>query len=326
MMSKHYKEELVEFTNSNDEKLFGIITSPVAEKNGKRIGFVFPNGGLMSREGHNRLHTRTARFLAEKGVYSIRFNPHGIGNSEGDIEQCLLPSLFGKIQSGLFIDDVKTAIDFFRAQKEIDKMILMGVCGGAITVLLTINIEDTIDGMVLGSVPIMLDSPEVDYVARRLTAEKSSRMLEVYIRKMKNYRSIVRFLSFKSNYGDIGAVIKANVSNAIAKINPKKKKPDNDPSSEQERPDKLKENKLFFSSCKKCFERKTKILFIFGENDHFKTEFSESAQVQAMLANKSDPDDYTIKIVKSANHMYTWLEYQKEIMDYTEKWLSDYYF
>jgi alpha/beta superfamily hydrolase len=317
---KAYIEELVEFRNSKKEKLFGVVTTPTKNKNGKKIGFLFPNGGLMSREGHNRLHTRVARFMGERGYYCLRFSPHGLGNSEGEIEESPLPDLFGKIQRGLFIDDIKHAIFFFRNTYNIETLILLGVCGGAISVLLTINLDKDIDGIVLASVPIMLDSMGIDYIDRKLTREGAKRMAEVYLKKTKNFKSLWRFITFQSDYKVIKNIMVKNIKNYLPKFNFSNIKSDAIQSGKPEI------NDLFFSSCKECFKNKSKLLFIFGENDHFKNEFEESKEVEVLLNKYIIDDDYDMKVVKKANHMYTWLEFQEEIMNFTLHWTEKHFF
>ena len=132
-------EQAITFNSRKGEKLFGIVHIPEKVMPGdRRVGINLLNPGIKYRVAPNRLNVKIARRLCQKGFYVLRFDPSGIGDSEGDLaDGILVADIWEKIQTGLFVPDTIAANTLFVEEYGIEELILMGNCGGAITSLLT---------------------------------------------------------------------------------------------------------------------------------------------------------------------------------------------
>jgi predicted alpha/beta hydrolase len=74
-----------------------------------------------------------ARRLAREGWPVLRFDPRGIGDSDGDLGCATLAEVFRKIQRGGFVPDCLAAVDFMERELGVGTSVLTGLCGGAIT-------------------------------------------------------------------------------------------------------------------------------------------------------------------------------------------------
>lgn len=72
------KEQILHF--GADEHLVGTLTMP-STPNGEASPVIFLNAGIVHRIGPHRLHVKIARFLAELGTPSLRFDLTGLGDS-----------------------------------------------------------------------------------------------------------------------------------------------------------------------------------------------------------------------------------------------------
>ena len=82
---RYNPEHIVTLRNSKNHELFGILHVPEnAETLDRKIGINLLNPGLKNRVAPNRLNVKIARKLCEAGYFVLRFDPFGIGDSEGD--------------------------------------------------------------------------------------------------------------------------------------------------------------------------------------------------------------------------------------------------
>ena len=92
----------VEFLNKENQRLFGIVHVPKdGSKRKKKEGVI-----IAGRMNYGRQYVYYARRLCREGFYVLRFDPHGIGDSEGRVPECSWSSFWSNIQTGLYIDDV----------------------------------------------------------------------------------------------------------------------------------------------------------------------------------------------------------------------------
>src|SRR5512143_1047295 len=107
-------EEPITFLNKNGKRLLGIVHIPEKSRSERKIGVNLLNPGIKYRVAPHRLNVKLARELCRKGYYVLRFDPEGIGDSEGKLpDNTPVAEIWGKIQTGFFTQDVITANDFF---------------------------------------------------------------------------------------------------------------------------------------------------------------------------------------------------------------------
>ena len=122
--------------DSDGNLLFGIYHQPDPPKD-NRIGVLLCDAGLTYHVGLSRLYVRLSRRLTSNGFHVLRFDPHGIGDSSGKLSKRKVDDLFREVETGGFVGDTLSAIDYFLNVGSIDSVILCGFCGGAVTSVLT---------------------------------------------------------------------------------------------------------------------------------------------------------------------------------------------
>ena len=116
-------------------RISGILHLPENPQPGRPAIVIPPHG--ISRTGFNRLCVKMARALARRGWTVLRFDGHGLGDSEGDLEFDTGADLFQAIEKGMHVQDTIAALDFLARELGVESAIIAGVCGGAVTAALT---------------------------------------------------------------------------------------------------------------------------------------------------------------------------------------------
>ncbi len=102
---------------------------------------VLLNAGIVHRVGPNRLHVQLARALAESNYASLRFDLSGIGDSPNRADaQSILESA---------MSDIRDALDWLEAKRQVRKVILLGLCAGADNAVLYASSDRRVVGIVL---------------------------------------------------------------------------------------------------------------------------------------------------------------------------------
>ena len=124
----------VTFSKKNDCRLFGILHEP--ENPISDIGIILLSPGIKGRVAPHRLYVKMADRFCNLGFPVLRFDPEGLGDSEGGIDEEWIADVYGTIEQGGVVLDTTRAMDWMEEQSRIKRFILAGLCGGAITGLL----------------------------------------------------------------------------------------------------------------------------------------------------------------------------------------------
>jgi len=301
-------KNIVEFTNRNGKILRGFFYAPKLPLRGFRKDLiVFPNGGLMGCEGDFRAYVRMARFLIDKGFYVFKFSPSGLGLSEGLIDSCKRNDLFTKIETGLFVEDIKSSIDYITSQEKFDSIAITGVCGGAISAFISASQIKEVDFVIPIGMPIILDSDDVDY-NERMPKEQAKFILKTYYSKFLSPIAWWRFINGKSDWQTIKMIL-------TKLIVWKKNNVENDIDERGVTP-----NPEFFKSARKIIGNK-KILFIYGDTDWIYWEF-EKHFIKKYFSNANNRQ-FDIYLISNGNHMLTWVEMQDNATKKIYEWLNE---
>ncbi|MCD6232842.1 alpha/beta fold hydrolase [bacterium] len=101
------KEKPVVFKNHKGKKLWGVLTQPIGA--GKKPAVLMVHGFHQTKS--QRKFVELGKKLARNGIFSLRFDFSGCGDSEGDYKDVCIA---GEVK------DLKTAFDFLARQKNID--------------------------------------------------------------------------------------------------------------------------------------------------------------------------------------------------------------
>ncbi|MBU8921164.1 MAG: alpha/beta hydrolase [Bacteroidales bacterium] len=337
------REEAVTVISPDGHQLCGVTYVP--ENGPRNEGFVFTHGGLIGMNGAFRFNTRAARRLARAGYPAICCDTHGMGRSGGLIENQEQRVLFREICAGLFAGDVHAAASYLKEKASVEKIALFGVCGGAITNILSHSIYEDIDESILLSVPVML--PSLDYGEVRMSEGFAKFYLGLYLRKIFNPVAWYRFITGKSETDKIGKSLKVALGGMMKKLSGVGRKTGNTPkpvgsggtpasgscvaAKKEVRgglsvtvpgAGDLQFNKGFLDAYNRITGRGGRVYFIFGEHDNFKYEFN-SEFVDAMPEEfQAGIDAVTVEEIAQANHMYTLREWQDIIIDKCMAWIT----
>jgi pimeloyl-ACP methyl ester carboxylesterase len=297
-----------------DQDLIGIVSSPDENPSSRvKVGVILSVSALKYRTCSYRLNVNIARRLSREGFYVFRFDPLGIGDSEGNFSSTLGLKHFLEIQTGRYVKDTITAIDFFKKEYDLDKIVLLGLCGGAITMLLAGAQDNRVNSLVLLGIPVLLENiPKKcpDFKDTITTPEYAKQVLSTYRSKLFSPKAWLRFLTFKSEYQTLNRSLSLYFKKLFKK-NGLQKHP--------------RFNELFLTSFENSIFQGKKILFINGEFDpvtwEFKAEFEDK-----YLKNKKTLDNlYEIHIIEKANHIFSLSECQIELLDKISSWLCQEY-
>ena len=306
-------EKPVKFMNKKNQYLFGIIHIP--ENNSdtdKKEGVIFVHSGGTGRIGYGRLYVHYARRLCNEGFYVLRFDPHGMGDSEGTIPNCSWSTFWSKIQTGLYIDDVLTAIEFFTHEEGIHKITLIGLCAGAVSALLTAGKYSNVDSLILIGIPVLIDDSAVDYQGEISALYYRSNV----IKKVISFENWKRFITLKADYGHI---LRLAILWLKKEFKKPKKNTDTKLTLNTDRPD---FNRYVLTAFINFMNRKKRILFIYGTNDVYFKEFQNEFRHKYLLQNDKHYNTYDIYTIEEANHMLTQKKWQDDAIEKILDWLK----
>ena len=308
---KHPGVEPISFEKKSNTRLFGVLHVPANSRTQTAIILLSP--GIKNRVAPHRLYVKMARQFCDLGFPVLRFDPEGLGDSEGYIDETYTADLYGSIQTGRFVEDTKTAMDWMSKNALSSQFVLGGLCGGALTGLLTAAQDKRVTGVLSLGMPVTIESSDGNR-SRFMTESELARLKKGYFRKFTSPRSWLRFLSFRSDYRVMLRSMMAG-----------KKKPDKGESQLKPGDETDNFNPLFLSSWKEVVSNGQKILMIFSEVDRHHWDFKEKFQDRYATDFENYGSSYKIHIIKNANHILSFPEWQKEMMDVSIEWLKSHF-
>jgi len=301
-----FREEPVSFKNRADQELFGVAHLPLVsnDERVRKIGVIFLNPGPGYRIAHRRLYVRLARRLAQEGYYALRFDPAGIGESEGSVDEATLFNLFTSINKGRFINDVNDAADFFITRYGLEEIILIGLCGGAMTALLAAPYcRQKLTSLILLSFPVLFNSLEAEEktalapaYARDIVRGYLTNLMNFKVLSLSAWKSLVRNIKDRGLHRLLARLLEV-LRQAVSKDSPSFLHPNF--------------NKLFLDVLERV-KKDIEINFIFGEYDRWKLYFE--VEFEQKIAKKWAEKGYRKFIIKNENHLFTFQESQDELI------------
>ena len=292
------------------ERLFGILHEPESGATRPSLGFVFPHSGARGRLGCTFHYPFFARALARQGYPVLRWDPPGLGDSAGAIETGPTKDLYRSIQSGRYVGDTLVAIEELRRLASPQRIVLFGVCGGAITALESAAVADDVAGAAILSIPVMLDSAEQNLTERLPPEYARKHLMALYARKLLSPRAWWRFVTRQSDMD----VIKPYFNAALRST----RRPQEATSAA---PAGVQSNPHFFEAARAVIKRKRRAIVIFGEGDRFRWEFEREFRNVDWRQNPAYDALWELHLLKDCNHMLTMREWQEQAMQLVLQWL-----
>lgn len=221
-------EVAVSFRNPAGQTLRGILHRPEVVPD-DMPAVLWLSAGQKVRQGAWRMNVVIARRLAARGVPVLRFDYHGIGDSDGpDHHGEFVMDLYGFIQTGGFKDDVAAAARLLRAELGDRPLLIGGLCGGAISALFAVPLIEDIAGLFLADLPVTISSaarqrfleehPEELIRARPAEAET---VMALYLRRLRDPAAWRRLVSGETNYKLLTETLKMRARARIDTVLPR---------------------------------------------------------------------------------------------------------
>lgn len=307
----------VKFPNRNGCELFGILHEPEECCHDSAIILLSP--GIKSRVAPHRLYVKMAGLFCSMGFMVLRMDPAGLGDSEGEIIESLSVDVYGSIEIGRLVNDTIDALDWMEATRGTGSFILSGLCGGAITALLTAEKDVRVHAILSLGMPCVLASNAIN-PAKYIPSKQLDSIRKKYLAKVLDSQAWKRFLSFKSDY----KLIIQSLLHSFKRKSKGKKPPLQNDSQNQPHVARIDSNlNPHFPRAFSQFVSKNKILLVFSEADRLFWEFEEKylnifhPQVAPFAGN------FRIEIIKEANHVFSFAEWQKKMLFVSKNWLIE---
>jgi hypothetical protein len=315
-MGEHVKPVVLK--NRNGKNLFGILhTPPEAARN---IGIIILSPGIKSRVGPHRLYVKMTELFTRMGFTVLRADPEGLGDSEGEIDQYVTADIYGSIELGLLVSDTLDMMDWMARETGLSSFILTGLCGGAISALLASENAPRVKGILSLGMTCILASDKID-PAKYMTTKQLSGIRERYLKKVFSIDAWKRFLSFQSDYR---LLFKSLAKPFLKKVAPAALAPANAAGPASSGPPATNLNPKFHRAFA-GFVRQNKLLLIFSEADRLYWEFEE--KYLGVHAKDIEPyrQNFRIEVVKDANHVFSFTQWQQQMLDLSKRWLETYF-
>lgn len=304
----------VTFANAEGQQLVGILHLP-DEAMHERPCIVLLSPGVKMRVAPHRMYIKMAERFVRDGFAVLRFDFAGLGDAEGEIEQDQLSHVYNSIQLGRFVGDTRAALDWLQREYGFSRFVAGGLCGGAITGLLTAEGDRRIVGLLALGIPAVLDVGEAQWHAH-LTKGQLDQLRQSYLGKLLDIRSWMRLLSFKSDYRVIWKSIKRLFERQAT---PTRTTVNASAEKQGQPPDNT--NPRFAPAIFAMLETGRPMLHIFSGSDRLAWEFKEKFQDRHPDRLARNRDKIEVHVIDKANHILAYPDWFNQMLALSSDWL-----
>lgn len=300
------RREPVVFTSRTGLKLFGILHEPATTSSD--LAFILLSPGVKMRVGPNRLYLGLTNLLVRRGVPVLRFDCHGLGDSEGTLPEQQLRDVYGQIEVGRFVDDTIDAMNWMQQHLGTRRFVLSGLCGGAITGLLAAARDRRVAGLLALGITPLLASKAAD-PSRYMTTGQLHDIGRSYLQKLLKPQAWMRLLTLRTDFRLLWRSLSRTLRGA-------------DAAAPVARPADDNASPLFPAAFFHLLQSRQPMLLIFGGSDRLGFEFEEKfvARYRDRLAPLRDR--YQTHTIAHANHVMSFREWQDEMVSVSDAWLQ----
>jgi pimeloyl-ACP methyl ester carboxylesterase len=278
------RESIFEVSGPDGLVRRGVLTVP--DESGT-VAVILAPAGLKYHIGPHRMNVKLARSLAGKGYVVLRFDPLGLGESDGEIAPAATRDIWRTVENGRFTDDLLLMCRALRERLGVTRIVAAGLCGGAITSqLAAARAPREIQGVISIGAAVTLSAVE-DGRAVAVSESVARHHLRAYLRKLLSKDAWLRILRGESDHAAIRRTLSANLGRLFRRRGSIPGFPN--------------ENPLFMESFRALQRAGTRHLLLFGSNDNRWLEF-EAGVLKPRLHDAREGDGYEIALVPEANH------------------------
>jgi pimeloyl-ACP methyl ester carboxylesterase len=287
----------------------GVLTPAWGGVDNARVGVVLLPAGLKYHVGSSRLNVLLARELAAAGYLVLRFDPLGLGESDGSLGSAPVRALWRSVEQGRFVDDTLFACRALRRRYGVEQVVACGLCGGAITAQLAASrAPDQLNGVVSLNTAVTL-SPVEPTAVQPVSAMQARHHMKSYLQKLMAPAAWDRLLHGESDFAAIRATVLTTVKARFARANP---------GANSTFPN---ENPAYIESFRTLEHKRVPHLLVFSGNDNRWLEYQEIV-LHRYLGSRMAGEGYEIRVVADANHEFHWKSWQREAIQLIGDWLG----
>jgi dienelactone hydrolase len=301
----------VSFTNRSGLTLHGMLHSPPAGV-ARSCCVLLLSPGIKGRIGPHRLYLKLAERLVPMGFQVLRFDFHGLGDSDGNAEEDVLADLYNAIQGGRYVDDTLDAMDWMQSNHGTDRFVGSGLCGGSITALLAAARDRRICALLGIDLPVTLDGGEATR-GRFLTTHQTKQARDQLLQRLVRPWTWSKFLSGHSNYKviwrvvrqvfgvrDTGHAVAVSVTPAVDNTNP-----------------------LAAPAFLGLLRSGRPALLAYSGADRLLSQFRERLEQPHRRELDACAASYRVHVIADANHILSDPSWVAELQDVAERWLDE---
>lgn len=311
----------VTFANRDGLRLVGMLHQPTAGGRGD-VAVVLLSPGVKTRVAPHRLYNKMAAALTAQGFTVLRFDFYGLGDAEGEIPLRQLRDLYGSVALGRYVGDTRAALDWLAQTHGFSRFIVGGLCGGALTGLLTAPTDSRVAGIVALGLPVMLDSADLD-PRQFMTVGQLTSLRSRYLQKALDPKAWLRLLSLETDFRlmlkSFGTLFRSKPAPKAAAAAPPA------PGSAAAPPGAdlpANMNPHFAPAFFTTAEQGRPMLVLFSEADRLYWEFDEKFVAPHRQRFDACAAQVDLHVIKSANHVLTFEPWQAEMQAHLRRWLE----
>jgi pimeloyl-ACP methyl ester carboxylesterase len=199
---------LARFENRHGQTLKGVVVDPGPDHPSRDVGFVYLPGIVLGATAVHGLGMKVADRLAGAGYPTGLFDPPGVGESEGDFPAGTHEELSDWVSQGNLVESTIEIADWMRSELGLDRIALIGHCGGALTAAYCAARHDAITGAFLISPPPLRLEKGKREVERPEVADE---YFTLYARKIFDPARWKRLLAGRSDYRTLATVVRSKL-------------------------------------------------------------------------------------------------------------------
>jgi len=289
--------------------LYGMLHTPTGSHRRETV-LLLLSPGIKSRVAPHRLYVKMAERYAKEGYVVLRFDYHGLGDSEGEVKERLVADFYRTVQHGRYVDDVLAVMDYMQKEQGAGRYILGGLCGGALTGLIAGSNDARVVGLFGLGIPVILDGSQMD-PSVHMTDGQAENLRQAYYGKILDIGAWKRFFSLKSDFRLIWRILKPGASKTNMKP------------VEENGGEVSNFNPLFPVAFQKMIFSSRKLLLIFSDMDRLYWEYDEKFWQPRKGSYKDRMEYIDVRVLKNANHIISSPDSQKEMLAWTCDWLKE---
>ena len=305
-------ETPVTFDNRRGDRLFGVLHTPEGAPGDLVLMLLSP--GVKMRVGPQGLYRRMADEFVAMGISVLRFDFHGLGDSAGTLPEELLRDVYNHIEVGRYVEDTVDAMNWMEQRYGSRRFILSGLCGGAITGLLAGEHDSRVAGLIgLGITPV-LAARSAD-ASRYMTTGQLQDSQKRYLKRLLSPKAWYRLLTFQTDNRLIGRMLSLWWRRLLGTPEPVAVAPPADDNA----------NPRFPPAYFRMLATRRPMLLVFGGADRLRWEFEEKFVQRHKERLAALPALSEVHIVDLANHVLSLREWQRELLDVSNRWMHTHF-